>query len=125
MWILLVCAVAPGCGGPDNVAHVSGRVTLDGQPLPGALVQFSPVKTGVPSNGLTDSDGKYVLAYTRDVAGAELGEHMVTISTYRLGDPDADPPIPMSPERVPAKYAEGIKKEVKKGRNVVDIELQN
>jgi hypothetical protein len=50
---------------------------------------------------------------------------MVTVSTYRSGDPDADPPLPMSPEKVPAKYSVGVKNEVKAGRNIIAIELQN
>jgi hypothetical protein len=125
LWIILSCTALAGCSEQENVAQVSGRVTLDGQPLPGALVQFAPVKAGVPSNGLTDNDGKYVLTYTRGVAGAEIGEHLVLVSTFRQGDPDADPPVPMSPEKVPAKYAEGIKKEVKAGRNTIDIDLES
>jgi hypothetical protein len=117
--------VLAGCGGPDNIGRVSGRVTLDGQPLPDALVQFSPVNPGVPSNGTTDRDGKYELYYTREHKGAEIGEHLVKVSTYRPGDPDANPPVPESPEKVPAKYAAGEKHEVKAGRNTIDIELRN
>lgn len=94
-----------GCGG-GNVAEVTGTVTLDGQPLPNAVVEFSPATEGqgTPSYGRTDASGTFTLQYTSDQPGAEVGEYRVSITTQTSGDPDAEPPIPEQPELVPAKY---------------------
>jgi len=123
--IVLVGAVV-GCGGSFNVGTVTGKVTLDGQPLPGALVTFSPTAGGSPSAGRTDVRGTYTLQYTRDVQGAELGEHLVSVSTFSEGDPDSDPPTPTVPEKVPAKYNEKsqLKQTVSKGVNTINLALE-
>lgn len=114
-----------GCGGPGNVGTVTGTVTLDGQPLPDALVTFTPTGEGSPSAGRTDSNGVYKLMYTREAEGAELGDHTVRITTYSQGNPDGDPPVAATPEKVPSKY--NVKTELKvtvtKGSNTHDFPL--
>ena len=87
-----------GCEGADGIAPVSGVVTLNGAPLPDALVRFQPQPTGSPSSAITDSSGRFTLKYTRDANGAQVGEHLVAISTYSPGDPDAEPPRPPVPK---------------------------
>lgn len=116
-----------GCGGPSHVSTVQGKVTLDGQPLPDALVTFQPKGEGSPSTGRTDADGNYTLRYSRTVEGAEQGEHVVTISTYSRGNPDGDPPVPATPEKVPAKYnvKTELTKTVEAGRNTHNFELES
>jgi hypothetical protein len=123
--VLLASMLAAGCGGGDY-SSVKGKVTLDGQPLPDALVRFSPVNPGSPSYGRTDADGQYELIYTRDAKGAEVGEHVVSITTAKPGDPDGDPPTEDVPEKLPAKYhaQSELKREVMPGRNVIDFDLQ-
>ncbi len=71
-----------GCGGGDRpeLMPVEGLVTLDGQPLAGATVVFRP-KSGKASRGVTDDQGRYELTYLRDIMGAKLGKHTVTITT--------------------------------------------
>ena len=109
---LLVCFGCTGSNLPD-LGQVEGTVTMDGQPLPNAIVTFQPVNPGRPSYARTDDSGKYVLVFTDGNEGATLGEHRVCISTQSDGDPDADPPIPSSPETVPAKYSNMSKTELK------------
>jgi hypothetical protein len=115
-----------GCGGNSNVGSVTGTVTLDGNPVSGALVSFTPKKGGSPSVGRTDDSGKYFLQYTRDQQGAEIGEHSVKITTYLAADPEADPPQAEVPEKIPIKYnyKTELTKEVKSGTNTIDLELQ-
>ena len=124
--IVLICAVV-GCGGGySNVAKVTGKVSLDGQPLPDTLVTFTPTAGGSPSAGRTDARGNYILHYTRDVKGAELGEHIVSVSTLSEGDPDSDPPTPDVPEKVSPKYNENseLKKTVSTGANTINLVLE-
>lgn len=73
-------AAVTGCGGGSelDVGEVTGVVTLDGKPLPNAVVTFVP-KAGGPSGvGTTDAEGKYQLL-TVEEAGAVVGEHLVSI----------------------------------------------
>ncbi len=72
------------------LAIVTGIVTLDGQPLPHAVVTFTPQEEWKPdetpadSVGVTDEEGKFELSYAEDLKGAALGEHKVRIlSTER------------------------------------------
>jgi hypothetical protein len=82
-----MCAGATGC--QANVVPVSGRVTLNGKPLAGAVVTFQP-KTGrdlaqpatTGSVGRTDAQGRFTLRLVApDRPGAAPGEHAITIST--------------------------------------------
>jgi hypothetical protein len=113
-----------GCGGPSNIGTVSGVVTLNGQPLPDALVMFSP-EAGSPSAGRTDDQGRYTLEYTADIAGAEVGKHRVSITTFQAASPDADPPRERVPEIVPPKYnvASELSVTVEPGSNEHNFEL--
>jgi hypothetical protein len=118
-----------GCGSsqPSNVGHVSGKVSLEGQPLADAVVTFSPVKDGGSSAlGRTDSSGNYELSYASGVEGAELGENRVSVSTFDEGDPDGDPPRPKVLEKVPVKYNAQTEliREVRAGNNQFDLELK-
>ena len=117
--------VVSGCGGA-KVAKVTGKVTLGGQPLSGAMVIFQPKAGSSPSAGRTDGSGAYSLVFTRKINGAEIGEHDVTISTYQEGDPGGEPPVPQVAEQVPLKYRNrgGLTATVKSGSNVIDFPLE-
>jgi hypothetical protein len=91
-WALLFAAVAlavAGCGG-DGKVSVSGVVTLDGQPVEGAVVTFIPVEKnqGQFAHGTTDKDGAFQLSTTKPNDGAFPGEYKVTV-VYAEG---AEPP---------------------------------
>ncbi len=98
LWVLI-----SGCGGRSDLSQVSGRVTLDGQPLGDALVVFTPLTGGRPAAARTDASGNYTLVYDRQGTGAIQGEHMVTIST-RVERELADGTVEDVPERVPAQF---------------------
>lgn len=59
----------------------SGTVTLDGVPLPNAIVRFTPTGPGRTSEGITDADGHYELRYLRAIRGANIDQHIVRITT--------------------------------------------
>ena len=48
-----------GCGNSPPLGTVSGRVTLDGQPLAETTVEFQPA-SGSPAYGVTDAEGRKV-----------------------------------------------------------------
>lgn len=139
-------AVSTGCGkqGPA-LAPVTGRVTLDGQPLAGVTVCF--VHDGAPqwSFGQTDADGNFTLTTITEKDGAYLGANQVTVSqpadssaassqTPAAGVPTPDEYFKQLAKSatkqavvVPAKYqqlgASGLSADIKAGENVIDLAL--
>ncbi|MFN3149876.1 carboxypeptidase-like regulatory domain-containing protein [Bremerella sp.] len=102
---LLTLALVLGCSNaaPSNVADVSGIVTVDGKPAPGAMVSFSPTSEGRTSFGLTDDTGHYHLVYTNEIPGALVGEHKVSIN-------NTPPPGKPKPSvMIPAKFTQSGK----------------
>ncbi len=88
-WKFFVCLAAlaffVGCsgGGAADLGAVSasGTVTLDGQPVEGASVAFSPkAPDGKAAAGLTDSSGKFTLTTVEAGDGALPGSYTVTVT---------------------------------------------
>lgn len=120
---ILFAASLIGCG-DMKVAPVSGTVTLDGVPLSRASITFEPKAGGRPSVGVTNEQGKYVLEYSMDQVGAEVGTCAVRVTTAARADDAGNPAVK---ERVPAKYFSDAKIEVQveKKSNTIDIALSS
>jgi len=80
-----------GCGdsGGPSVEYVEGVVTLDGKPIEGVTVSFSPVKpdAGTPAVGTTDANGVFKLTATqggKPGAGTGAGEYQVAFSKVKI-----------------------------------------
>jgi len=84
--VCLLCLVA-GCGGGSDawvdgreaVSPVTGRITLDGEPVEGAIIIVHSTTKDLSAQGRTDADGRYQLTTYEDNDGAVLGEHIVTV----------------------------------------------
>ncbi|TWT57200.1 hypothetical protein KOR42_05580 [Thalassoglobus neptunius] len=92
-WCLVGCLFAVGCGGQSDrpeMATVSGKLTLDGKPLPGYIVTFQP-STGRPSvsNMPTNAEGQFELWYTYKDKGAKVDKHKVTLAYSPTSDDEA------------------------------------
>lgn len=122
---LSLFSLATGCG--KSLSGVSGMVTLDGKPLPGAYVEFSP-PAGRPSMGRTDAAGHYQLEYSTSKSGVEPGEHTVRIGTFEEESVDMETGEPTAgvEEIVPAKYNRKteLTAQVKPGSNTIDFDLE-
>ena len=125
----VLITIVTGCGssGPQ-LGAVTGIVTLDGKPVPGALVTFiSKEPDGTSSYGKTDANGKYQLEFTTEKFGAMLGAHDVTIVTKRVSEsdePDTGTVMKFEFVPIPTHYARGaLTAEVKSGSNVHDFAL--
>ena len=146
---LLCVASLVGCGDDGPVtAPVQGKITLDGEPYPNAILNFSPVGGGPAGIGKSDASGTYEI-YTAGKRGAVHGTHKVSIVTEVVADPNAksssdirsdDPeyaklmaagaksPRSLTPpkEPLPGKYnvKTELTAEVKSGKNAIDWPLK-
>jgi hypothetical protein len=126
---LAAAALFAGCGpsGPE-IAYVTGRVTIDGKPLPNATVLFVP-ENGRPAGAATDADGNYVLYFAQGRLGAIPGKSSVRITTQRDPTPGDDgKSIPGSKETVPARYNSNSTLEFvvePKKKNVANFDLKS
>ncbi len=66
-----------------NLLSVSGTVTLDGKPLPHAVVTFEDSEHGTFSFGMTNTSGDYQLRFDSEAQGCTSGQKRVEISTTR------------------------------------------
>jgi len=134
-----------GCspGGPP-LGRVSGKVTLNGQPLEGAHLTFIAKDAPRAAIGTTDAQGVYQLTTFSPNDGAPLGRHTVTVTMPAKGTanmsaekPDtaygeamkqASQGVLQRGKEIPAKYANpvtsGLSAEVKSGNNTFDFDLQ-
>lgn len=76
-----------GCGpsNPYTVVVVSGTLTLDGKPVPGVRMTFTPDE-GRPSIATTDANGKFKPWYRGQQDGIQTGKIKVTIEQADSGD---------------------------------------
>ncbi|MFM8497032.1 MAG: hypothetical protein ACKOEM_16155 [Planctomycetia bacterium] len=150
LWLavdLCLIVLVAGCGprGP-TVEMVEGVILLDGEPVEGATVFFSPAPTdgqpqgGLPAAGRTGTGGSFRLnavGGARSGAGTKVGEYVVTVVKQESDAPVAlDPNVPPAPPRLinvrdllPSVYKVGatspLRATVKQGRNVFRFELDS
>jgi hypothetical protein len=100
---IALLSLVGGCGRGDlpPLGDVSGKVTLDGEPLVGVIINFKP-ESGRAATATTDEEGNYTLTYTYGVKGTKLGPSTVMFE-WPLGE---------SGRRIPAKYI-GLNSELK------------
>jgi hypothetical protein len=95
--LAILCAV--GCSGSNkkSMTAVTGKVTMGGKPLSGALVQFIPMsKEGEPGSGRTDDSGVYTVTSSRGGDGLRSGKYKVVISR-QVGKDGKPLPADVSP----------------------------
>lgn len=129
LWWAAAMALVAGCGpGGPEIASVSGRVTMDGKPLPNASVIFIP-ENGRPAGASTDSNGNYTLNFAQGRKGAIPGKNSIRITTQRDPTPGENgTAIPGSKETVPAKYNTNSTLEFvvePKKKNIANFDLQS
>lgn len=124
--IVFVAAFDLGCGSGNRpeMGTVSGLVTLDGKPVPDAVVRFQP-NSGRGSRAKTNADGYYSLGYVGSAEGALIGEHKVTISTQWMDEDRTTHKMVSHPETLPARYnsESDLTSTVEAGHNEINFEL--
>ena len=148
-WAVAVCLFATavcGCGrrGPA-VEMVEGVVLLDGEPVEGATICFSPAESGgkgeagLPAAGRTGAGGTFrlnAIGGARSGSGTKVGEYVVTVMKQESDPmPEPDPNAPPTVveirvrELLPKAYrlpaTSPLKATVKKGLNTYRFELSS
>lgn len=129
-----------GCGPRLPTTHpVSGRLTLDGEPLSNATIIFDPrsdlpVKDRHAARTRSQADGTFQLSTFRDRDGAVAGAYAVAVlpAMPLVGDGPVDPKAARSfglitkfPQHLLSPATSGIEVVVTPGRNQIDINLKN
>jgi hypothetical protein len=115
LFVTAVCVLTvAGCSGSGGVVPVSGVVTLDNQPLGGAMVEFHPFSESPRvAVGVADEQGRFELTTIDPGDGAMPGTYRVTVDVpdqSPSGDPgtefDALVAAPSEAQQriVPVKY---------------------
>ena len=79
--MLMLASAAIGCGDASRgeVYPVSGKVTIGGQPVEGAQINFMTPESSRVARGMTDASGEYTLTTYSTGDGAVAGDHSITI----------------------------------------------
>ena len=121
---LVLLVPLAGCGSDGySLAPVSGRVTVDGEPILGLRVSFEPIGgterplPGPESIAITDADGKYVL-YTiaTNRRGAVVGACRVRILALPGNEPDHLISDDRDPKYDPVAEIKAIRAQVRSGK---------
>jgi hypothetical protein len=101
--VMPIVMLSAGCGGPP-LHPVSGRVTLDGEPLDEAVIMFVPLEANARKTGGAVTAGRYVVP--RDV-GLAAGRYRVEIADDPPIDSHGRPGTAPQParRRLPVMYA--------------------
>ena len=118
VFVVMLLILPTGCGGSGDMpdlGDVSGKVTLDGQPLVGVNVIFHP-SSGRPAAAQTDSDGNYELVYLDGVSGCKVGPATVSF--------EWSPGMENVPA-IPGRYlsTDAFKPDIKAGSNEFNFEM--
>jgi hypothetical protein len=110
VYLILLATALAGCGDGHGGVPVSGKVTVQGEPLAEVLVTFEPLEEeGMGSTGTTDAEGRYTLQFVdNQQEGAVPGKHQVTFQDL-LDKPAEDTdagPAPPSKSRLPKSAQE-------------------
>jgi hypothetical protein len=130
---LLSVALLAGCGGSLKLptGKVSGKVTVNGQPVTGGTITFVPIAKKDPNAaGLTaiaaiQSDGTFKASTYGQYDGAVIGKHQVMFTPPYVEAPVAaeGAHAQAPPPKYPGLTIDITEVEVKAGENTVDIKL--
>lgn len=111
---------------------VTGKVTLDGKPVPGVTITFVQQDApkgfrNVSADALTGADGSFTLSSYEKFDGAPAGKYRVTVVKTGRGYYDGEHP---EKSQLPEKYAKGsttpLTAEVKAGgSNAIEVALES
>lgn len=131
--VVLTCALMQltGCG--NDLARVTGTITVDGEVLRAApdlkvTVLFQPNSGGTPAVGIVDEDGQYQLS-TGSQQGIVPGDYSITCTATQIIPSKTPGGTPGGRRITDPKYAaaksSGLRFTVLDGDNQFDIALES
>jgi hypothetical protein len=120
--LTFVCAYATGCGdGLPPRVPVSGKITIDGQPVTFGSIRFVPAEGGRLATGQIEKDGSFTLTAYKLNDGCVPGTHRVAVySVEEVNDT-------MGRWYVPRKYSvansSGLKYTITEPTDSLKVEL--
>jgi hypothetical protein len=121
--VLTLLTLVLGCGKGFD-ATVTGKVTVDGQPLTKGDVTFAPQGSGRVAYGAIDATGNYVIK-TGEGEGVPPGEYGVTIVATGVAKDSFTPPPLLTPQKYSDVKTSGLTASVKPGKNTFDYHLKS
>jgi hypothetical protein len=128
LMLVFVLSLLVGCSGSGMESQVSGRITLDGQPIGPGIVSFVPAGgKHNPAIGAADAKGVYTLKTSR-TGGLSAGHYQVSVYVHSV-PPGAQPGerLMSTPSAIPEKYenveTSGLEFDVAPGSQTIDIKL--
>lgn len=132
--LCLVAGTIAGCGRGDRLptGHVTGKVTIDGNPLPSGSLLFVPIGGGPTSQGKIEADGSFKMGTYTETDGAILGSHKVMITALKAPEGSGLPedvrkgngaPVSLIPDVYGDLEKSGLTADVKDDDNTIDFEL--
>jgi len=107
--LLAALLLAAGCGDDRGLVRVTGRVTLDGEPMPAAGdLTFVPVEVAEgyplrPAKAEFDTDGRYAAQSFEPGDGLYPGKYHVLVACWKTPPtPNGPPPV----SHIPRRYGE-------------------
>jgi hypothetical protein len=136
--MLMIPLLLAGCGDSSSNAIVQGTVTIDGVLAPRGQVTFHPVSNGPIATGPIHKDGSFSLRVGQgnmanpDESTIAPGEYVATVVVNAPADEasavgEGGPPLAgkrLTAIKYSRKETSGLKYTIKKGRNVVQLELE-
>jgi hypothetical protein len=128
-WILalsVALACVAGCGDGPRQAHVSGAVSIDGEPVKLGVIQFVPTEGKTPTSGAEIREGSYATEIFIGPAEVRISYPKVTGKKKPYEGPDVRW-LDLTTEMIPEKFnrSSTLRAEVKSGDNVLDFHLKS
>lgn len=124
-------AALPGCGERVPLGQVHGTLTLDGQPVPHAVVVFLLESSGDYANlrsaGYCDENGRFTLRCDQGGMGGVVGNHRVVVEDLSLADAPREPDgtiIQFPRQRFPAAYSDPLRTPLRAAIREGDQEIE-
>lgn len=109
--LVLLTVVAAGCGGGSSFPKtypVTGKVTVDGKAIEGAMVTFQLDSGKENAIGTTDKNGEFTLSMFQPGDGAVPGQYRIAVTKLPPGASSpagTPPPGQIGSAELPADYA--------------------
>jgi hypothetical protein len=101
--LIVITALGCGSGKPNNIVAVTGRITLDDQPLEKGLIQFLPTDDKGPSAAAEIKLGEYAVDVPFGNKRVEVTSPKV-IGQKKAYDTPESPVMDLLEEQIPLEY---------------------